>query len=104
MGDRHVIPHRSEREPASVVTVVGDSTTADATATPDEPPIRSPLLTTRQAATYLQVTERTVKNLISEGDLAIVKIGRATRIRSDDLDDFITRNRRTRRHPTSRAG
>lgn len=58
----------------------------------------SPLLTTSQAAEYLHISVRTVKNLLSEGSIAYVKIGRATRIHRDDLDEFVSRNRRRERY------
>ena len=41
---------------------------------------------------------RTAKNLLSEGSIAYVKIGRATRIHRDDLDEFVSRNRRRERY------
>lgn len=63
---------------------------------------RPPLLTTPQAAEYLQVSVRTVKGLLSEGRIAYVKIGRATRIHIGDLDDFVAQNRR--RHRTRLQG
>jgi len=58
---------------------------------------RPPLLTTSQAAEYLQVSVRTVKGLLSEGRIAYVKIGRATRIHIEDLEHFVAQNRRKHR-------
>ncbi|MGH9062574.1 MAG: helix-turn-helix domain-containing protein [Acidimicrobiales bacterium] len=58
---------------------------------------RTPLLTTEQAAQYLQVSVRMVKNLMGDGRVAYVKIGRATRIHREDLDEYIARNRRKHR-------
>ena len=55
------------------------------------------LLTTEVAAELLCVSVRTVKNLLSDGRIPYVKIGRATRIHPQDLDDYIARNRRKRR-------
>ncbi|MGH9074055.1 MAG: helix-turn-helix domain-containing protein [Acidimicrobiales bacterium] len=57
----------------------------------------TPLLTTDQAAQYLQVSVRTVKNLMGDGRVAYVKIGRVTRIHRQDLDEYIARNRRKHR-------
>ncbi|MGH9068916.1 MAG: helix-turn-helix domain-containing protein [Acidimicrobiales bacterium] len=57
----------------------------------------TPLLTTEQAAQYLQVSVRMVKNLMGDGRVAYVKIGRATRIHRQDLDEYIARNRRKHR-------
>ena len=48
-------------------------------------PIEVLLLTTKQAAEALQVSERIVVNLIASGQLASVKIGGARRIFTDDL-------------------
>ena len=57
------------------------------------------LLTTEQAADYLGVSARTVKHLMSGGQMPYVKIGRSTRLDLGDLDNFIARNRQKRRHP-----
>ena len=59
--------------------------------------IPTPLLTTEQAAEFLQVSVRTVKNLLSDGRIAYIKIGRATRIHRQDLDVYIAQNRRKQR-------
>ncbi|MGH9128255.1 MAG: helix-turn-helix domain-containing protein [Acidimicrobiales bacterium] len=58
------------------------------------------LLTTDEAAGYLNVSARTVKNLMCDGRIAYVKIGRATRIQVTDLDDYVARNRRRHRTRT----
>jgi excisionase family DNA binding protein len=58
----------------------------------------SRLLTTEQAAEYLGVSARTVKQLMSRGQMPYVKIGRSTRLDPGDLDDFIARNRQKQRH------
>lgn len=55
------------------------------------------LLTTEQAAEWLAVSVRTVKNLMVRGQLAYVKIGTATRFDPADLRDFIDRYRRKER-------
>jgi excisionase family DNA binding protein len=55
------------------------------------------LLTTEQAAEYLTASVRTVKNLLSDGSVAYIKIGRATRIHRNDLDEYIRWNRRRQR-------
>lgn len=57
----------------------------------------SPLLTTVQAAEYLQVSVRMVKNLMGDGRIAYIKIGRATRVHIGDLDDYVAPNRRKQR-------
>lgn len=60
--------------------------------------VSTPLVTTAQAAEYLQVSVRTMKNLMSEGQIAYIKIGRVTRIHRHDLDEYIARNRRKQRN------
>lgn len=60
------------------------------------------LLTTEKAAHYLGVSARTVKNLMADGRLPFVKIGRSTRLDPADLNDFIAQNRRKQRHPRRR--
>jgi excisionase family DNA binding protein len=63
------------------------------------PPRRAHLLTIEEAAEILAVSVRTMKNLMWHGQLAYVKIGRATRIDPADLDAYVTRNRRKQRRP-----
>ena len=55
------------------------------------------LLTTQQAADVLAVSVGTVKNLMGNGKLAYVKIGRATRLDLGDIDQYIVRHRRKQR-------
>lgn len=50
--------------------------------------IQPVLLTIKQAANALQVSDRTVFNLLAAGDLKSVRIGRARRIRTQDLEAF----------------
>jgi excisionase family DNA binding protein len=57
------------------------------------------LLTRSQAAANLAVNVRTLARLLAAGELPCVRIGRAVRIRADDLDEFIER----RRSPTGRS-
>lgn len=47
------------------------------------------LLTIDQVCDRLQVSEATVRRLVRDGDLKVVRIGRAIRVRPEDLDDFI---------------
>lgn len=47
------------------------------------------LVTYANAARLLSVHERTVKRLVASGDLPVVRIGGAARIRTADLDDYI---------------
>ncbi len=71
------------------------STDASTTAMPDRSVRR--LLDTDQAADYLGVSVRTMKTLMSDGQLPYVKIGRCTRLDAGDLDDFIATHRRKQR-------
>jgi len=50
------------------------------------------LLTIAQAADLLAVCEFTVRRLIWRGDLRSVRIGRALRVRRDDLHTWIAEN------------
>lgn len=45
-------------------------------------------LTTRQAAEVLGVCERTIQNLVAGKHLRVLKIGRSSRILSDELLEF----------------
>jgi excisionase family DNA binding protein len=48
-----------------------------------------PLLTYKQAAKLLQVSDRTVFTLVKTGQLKAVRFGHTVRIDRRDLDDFI---------------
>ena len=49
------------------------------------------LLTVAQAARFLQVCEKTVRNLINEGKLTASKVGsRSWRIRKEAIDEYLT--------------
>lgn len=62
---------------------------------PDRAPHRlpPPLLTYREAAKVLGVTERTIWTLVNDGRLPAVRFGRSVRIDPADLRGFITRAR-----------
>lgn len=47
------------------------------------------LLTAREAAAVLRVSERTVWALAKQGKLAAVRIGRAVRYRREDIQAFV---------------
>jgi excisionase family DNA binding protein len=53
------------------------------------------LLDTKAVATYLGVSDWTVRELYWRGDLTGVKIGRLVRFDREDLDAFIQRNKIT---------
>jgi excisionase family DNA binding protein len=50
------------------------------------------LLTVPEVAAELAVHRRTVERLIADGQLRRVRVGRSSRIRRDDLAEFIRRN------------
>ncbi len=50
------------------------------------------VLTTKQIAEYLNVTERTIYNLLQRGELPGFKVGMAWRFRIEDIDKWIQRN------------
>ncbi|HOP78929.1 MAG TPA: helix-turn-helix domain-containing protein [Armatimonadota bacterium] len=53
------------------------------------------LLTAKQVAEYLNVSERTVWRLIDSGELPHIKIGKqTTRIKPEDLEAYVNRQRR----------
>jgi excisionase family DNA binding protein len=51
-------------------------------------PVEVKLLDTKQAAEVLQVSTRTVQNLIASGQLRSIHVGRSRRIPTDALDEF----------------
>ena len=51
------------------------------------------LLTKREAAHHLRVTERTIHNLIDRGLLPVVRFGSSVRIDRADLLEFIRQQR-----------
>ncbi len=54
-------------------------------------PAAGPLLTRSEAAQYLQVHPRTVRQLVLAGDLPEVKFGRSVRFRPSDLVALVDR-------------
>ncbi len=47
------------------------------------------LLTLDDVCDRLQVSDATIRRLVRDGELKVVRIGRAVRVRPEDLDDFI---------------
>jgi excisionase family DNA binding protein len=47
------------------------------------------LLTLQDVASYLQLSVRTVRRLIASERLAVVRLGRAIRVRPRDLEAFV---------------
>ena len=50
------------------------------------------LYTVEQTAGLLSVSTKTIRRLIKSGDLNNVRIGRAVRLKSQEIEDFIDRN------------
>ena len=50
------------------------------------------VLTIKQIAGYLNVTERTIYNLLQRGELPGFKVGVAWRFRKEDIDRWIQKN------------
>ena len=55
--------------------------------------IRTRLMTAREAAKYLNISERTLWALSNGGELPRVQIGRAVRYDAADLEAFINSNK-----------
>jgi excisionase family DNA binding protein len=55
------------------------------------------ILTIREVAEYLKVTERTLYRLVQEGQLPAFKVGNSWRFRRDDLERWISKQARTTR-------
>lgn len=51
------------------------------------------LVSTRDAAEMLDVSERTVSRLITAGELPVIQMGRIKRIEVDQIHEFINRKR-----------
>ena len=52
------------------------------------------ILTIREVADYLKVTERTLYRLVQEGKLPAVKVGNSWRFRREDLERWISEQSR----------
>lgn len=65
---------------------------------PPQPPPTPGLINTREAAEYLGISPRTLFGLMApNGPIAVVRIGRVVRFRRTDLDQWIDRQRTTKR-------
>ena len=63
----------------------------------EQNPMRSPMLTIKEAADYLRLSRSMVEKLLQHKRLPQVKIGARTFLLVGDLDTFIERNRRNGR-------
>jgi excisionase family DNA binding protein len=50
---------------------------------------KTPLLTRYEAAEALHQSLRAIDNIIADGSLKVVRIGRSVRIRRETLEDFV---------------
>jgi excisionase family DNA binding protein len=50
----------------------------------------SRLVTVDELAALLRLHHRTIRKLIASGELRVVRIGRAVRIREDEVERFLT--------------
>lgn len=62
----------------------------------------APLLNRKDAGSILHVSLRTVDELISTGDLPVVRLGRSVRIRPSALD-YLIEARETRANPRKKG-
>jgi excisionase family DNA binding protein len=56
-------------------------------------PGEQPLLTAKEAAEFLCLSENTIRQWIWQRRLPVVRLGRAVRLRREDLDQLIKRGR-----------
>ena len=54
----------------------------------------NPILTIRELAKYLNVTERTIYNLLDRGELPGFKVGVNWRFKREDIDKWIEENKK----------
>lgn len=55
--------------------------------------LRPRLLTVADVAEELQLCERSVRRLITRGDLCVHRVGRAVRVSADDLEGYLAKSR-----------
>jgi len=63
-----------------------------------------PFLTVPQVAASLQVTSQTIRNWIDQGTLPAHRVGRAFRVRREDVDELLARTQATIGVRTTRRG
>jgi excisionase family DNA binding protein len=59
---------------------------------PTKNPTLQPLLTVRDAAARLNVSTKTIRRRIVDGDIAVVRIGRSVRIDQRALERYVALN------------
>jgi excisionase family DNA binding protein len=70
---------------------------AQTTMKPDEQPERPALFSIERSAAYLSVSERTIRNLIANGELVGRHIGRRTLVPFTSLQNFLKRDHATQK-------
>jgi len=55
------------------------------------------IMTIRQVAEYLQISEVTTYRLVQDNKIPAFKVGRSWRVKKEDLDDFIEKQKRGER-------
>jgi excisionase family DNA binding protein len=58
---------------------------------------RRPFFTPRKLAAYLDVSERTVRQLLGDDEIPSYKVAGARRIAAEDVDAYLARHRSERR-------
>ena len=67
-------------------------------------PDGGPFLTVPQVAATLDVTAQTIRNWIERGTLPALRVGRAFRVRREDVDELLARAHATAGVRTTRRG
>lgn len=57
------------------------------------------IITTKEAAQWLQVSESTIKRYINSGELKAAKIGNSWRIREESIIDFVKQKEKAQSEP-----
>ncbi|HBV89289.1 helix-turn-helix domain-containing protein [Desulfosporosinus sp.] len=55
------------------------------------------IMTLRQVAEYLQISEVTTYRLVQDGKIPAFKVGRSWRVKKEDLNEFIEKQKRGER-------
>lgn len=58
----------------------------------EQEPLEEDMLTVKEVASYLKVSENTVYNYLNKGELNGVKVGRSWRITRESIRTYLTRN------------
>ncbi len=61
---------------------------------PEQTPTR--LLTPKEAARFLSISERTLSRIVKRGELPVIHVASSLRYEMDDLTTYIDRNREGR--------